>query len=122
MNVVTAILDQCDVDPAALLELVGELAPARGGALGPARVSGLVKTLALHPDQPEVAAGSAKAAVVPVEHSDAPAPLQKTPRQRQADDAATDYCVLGFHRRDFNRSGVDARRPQLELPPPSVID
>ena len=66
----SAVLFEPDRDPGALLQCGGQRRPFRGGGAGPALVMRRSQPLALHPDEPEIAARGAIGDIALVDQRD----------------------------------------------------
>ncbi|MNN61147.1 hypothetical protein D3C81_1763720 [compost metagenome] len=94
-QVKAAGLPEAHVDAGFFAQRIAQLRPQARGAHGPARVGGHAEALALHPDQPEVAARGPEGIVALVKHSHPRAVAGRAVGDGGADQAAANHDEIG---------------------------
>src|SRR5690606_38545118 len=86
-----------DADPGLRMQLPGEFRPELGGTACPALVGGMPQTLALHPDQTEIAARGAQRDIPLVQDQRTPSFACQTIGDGRADQPAADHDGIVRH-------------------------
>jgi hypothetical protein len=95
-----AVLLEPDGDPGALLKFGREARPRHRRCPRPALIMRRTQALALHPDQPEIAARGAVGNIAFVEEGNAQPGIDEAIANRRADQPAADHdCIEAPHRR-----------------------